>query len=135
MKRLCLGFILACAAAGASADWTLVGGSSGVYSAYADRESAQKTPENHVRMWTLYDFSMTDYSATGHRHQSTAALRDYDCDGARVRLVSFVDYAENMGGGKIISSNGDPSTWQPRRWEPVVSGAVDEALLKVACGR
>ena len=134
MQRLFLTVLLAGCATAASADWTRAGGAAGIYTAYADTARSKRNGER-VSMWTLYDFDRTDFALSGERHQSTDALREYDCKGARVRLLAYVDYAGQMGSGKIISSNGDPSSWQPGRWEPVIAGAVDVALLEIACGR
>ena len=113
---------------GAAADWTLVGGVENVFSAYADAATILRHGSS-VDMWGVYDFNRPDISAEGHKHLSTRVLREYDCSGRRVRLLSFVDYSEHMATGRVIGSNDDP-----RRWEPVVPGAVDEAFWKLACG-
>lgn len=131
MMRLGLAFLLWFFCGNAAADWSLVGGNQTIFTAYADKESVRKVGDS-VQMLGLYDFRMVDVSADGQPHESTIALREYDCQQARVRLLAFVDYAGHMGGGKVISRVGAP---EPGRWEPVVTGAIDEAFLKIACGR
>lgn len=134
MRRLCLGLML-CVANDAAADWTLMGGSTDIYSAYADTATVRGIPPGHVQMWGLYNFSRPDIAVTGDRHQSTRSLREYDCGVPRVRLLSFVDYAGPMGTGKVISEGIPGDVQLPGRWEAVVPGAVDEAFWKAACGK
>ena len=112
----------------AAADWTLVGGVENVFSAYADAGTIRRHG-NNADMWGIYDFNKADISAGGHKHLSTKVLREYDCRDRRVRLLSYLDYSEPMGSGRVIDTNDDP-----RRWEAVVPGAVDEAFWKLACG-
>ncbi len=60
---------------------------------------------------------------------STTVLREYDCDGRRVRLLSSIDFSGHMGEGSAVSTSK-----RLGRWEPIVSGGVDEAYWDVACG-
>ena len=129
MTRRVLSLFLWLFCGSAAADWSLVGGTQNIYSAYADKESVRKTGDS-VQMLGLYDFLMQDVSVDGQPHESTIVLREYDCEHARVRLLAFVDYAGHMGGGKVISRVGAP---EPGRWESVVPGAIDEAFWKLAC--
>lgn len=129
MKRTVLGIALAVLCGRALADWTPVGGSQKVFSAYADKASIRKTG-NGVQMLGLYDFLMADVSADGQPHSSTVVLREYDCGGRRVRLLAYVDYAGNMGSGRVISPMGAKGSG---RWDPVVPGALDESFLAIAC--
>jgi len=130
MKRSGLALLLGIFCGSATADWSLVGGTQNIYTAYADRASVHKTGDN-AQMLGLYDFLMRDVSVDGQPHESTIVLREYDCQLSRVRLLAFVDYAGHMGAGKVISKVGSP---EPGRWEPVVPGAIDEAFWKIACG-
>ena len=129
MKRAALGIVLALACSGAAAEWTPVGGKQKIFSAYADKASIRKTGDG-VQMLGLYDFLMADVSADGQPHASTVVLREYDCGGKRIRLLAYVDYAGNMGTGRVISPAGAKG---PGRWDPVVQGALDESFLAIAC--
>ena len=131
MQRLGLGFLCWFFCGSAAADWSLVGGNPNIYSAYADRESVHRTGDS-AQMLGLYDFLMHDVAVDGQPHESTIVLREYDCQGARVRLLAYVDYAGHMGAGKVISR---PEAPPAGRWEPVVPGAIDEALWKLACAK
>ena len=129
MSRRALGLALALACSPAAADWTAVGGANEVYSAFADRESIRRAGDL-VHMHGLYDFRRRDYTPDGRALFSTAVLREYDCAGRRVRLVSAVDFSGHMGEGEVVSASA-----RTGRWEEVVAGGIDEAFLRVACAR
>ena len=131
MTRLGLFLLFGIFCGNAAADWSLIGGTQNIYSAYADKDSVRKTGDS-VQMLGLYDFLMLDVAVDGQPHESTVVLREYDCRKASVRLLAFVDYSGHMGGGKVISRVGTP---EPGRWEPVVPGAIDEAFLQLACAK
>lgn len=134
MRRTFLGLLL-CVSTEAAADWTLMGGVTDIFSAYADMASVRRIESGHVQMWGLYNFSRPDVAVTGHKHQSTRSLREYDCTVPQVRLLSFVDHSEAMGTGAIISAGNPGDVQLPGRWEAVVPGAVDEVFWKAACGK
>ncbi len=113
----------------AAAEWTLLGGTPAIYSAYADKASVKRTG-NIVQMFGLYDFIMADVAVDGQPHESTVVLREYDCSVPRVRLLAYVDYAGHMGEGKIVSR---PDGRPPARWDEVVAGSIDEAFTRMAC--
>jgi len=129
MKGIVPGIALALACGGAAAEWTPVGGKQKIFSAYADKASIRKSADG-VLMLGLYDFLMADVSADGQPHASTVVLREYGCGEKRVRLLAYVDYAGNMGTGRVISPAGAKG---PGRWDPVVQGALDESFLALAC--
>lgn len=135
MRFRWLGLLLALWSMGANADWTLMGGSTDIFSAYADIASARRIEPGHVQMWGLYNFSRPDVAVTGHKHQSTRSLREYDCTVPQARLLSFVDHSEAMGTGAMILAGNPGDVQLPGRWEAVVTGAVDEAFWKAACGK
>lgn len=126
-----IGLILALICGDATAEWTPLGGTENIYSAYADKDSVRRTGQS-VQMWGLYDFLIADVSVDGEPHESTVVLREYDCAQARVRLLAFVDYAGHMGGGQVVSKPGERP---PSRWETIIPGAVDEAFWRVACAK
>jgi hypothetical protein len=111
----------------AAADWTAVGRADEIYAAYADRDSIRRAG-GVVSMQGLYDFRRQDFTPEGLGLYSTAVLREYDCAGRRVRLMSAIDFAGHMGTGAAVSASGTPG-----RWEPVLEGGIDDAYLRVAC--
>jgi hypothetical protein len=112
----------------AAADWTGVGSANEIYAAYADRDSIRRQG-GIVTMHGLYDFRRQDYTPTGRGLYSTAVLREYDCAGRRVRLLSSIDFSGRMGEGAPVSTSDTPG-----RWEAVLEGGIDEAYWTVACG-
>jgi hypothetical protein len=122
------GLALALGATGAHADWTPVGVPDEIYAAYADRDSIHRQG-SLASMHGLYDFRRRDFTPEGRALFSTAVLREYDCDGRRVRLLSSIDFAGHMGTGEAVATSD-----RPGRWEAVVAGGIDEAYLTFVCG-
>jgi len=111
----------------AAADWTAVGQANEIYSAYADRDSI-RLRGGHATMHGLYDFRRQDFTPAGRGLYSTAVLREYDCAGRRVRLLSSIDFSGHMGEGTPVDTSDTPG-----RWEPVHEEGIDDAYLRVAC--
>lgn len=120
---------LALAAMGARADWTPVGEANEIYAAYADRDTLRRHGAV-ATMHGLYDFRRQDFTPTGRGLYSTAVLREYDCAGRRVRLLSAIDFAGPMGTGEVVST-----AEASRRWDGVVAGGIDDAFLTFVCDR
>ena len=111
----------------AAADWTGVGRANEIYAAYADRDSIRRQG-SVATMHGLYDFRRQDFTPDGRGLHSTAVLREYDCAGRRVRLLSSVDFSGRMGQGTPVSTSDTPG-----RWEAILEGGIDDAYLRVAC--
>ena len=69
-----------------------------IYAAYADRDSIRRQG-GMATMHGLYDFRRQDFTPEGRGLYSTAVLREYDCAGRRVRLLSSIDFSGRMGEG------------------------------------
>jgi hypothetical protein len=119
--------LLALANGAALADWTAVGRPDEIYAAYADPASIRRS-DGGVTMIGLYDFRRQDFTPEGRGLRSTLVLREYDCPGRRVRLLSSVDFAGQMGAGEAVSTSA-----RQGRWEPVHAAGIDDAYLRVAC--
>jgi hypothetical protein len=113
-----------------AADWTAVGKPNEIYAAFADKATIRRNG-SLATMHGLYDFRKQDFTPEGLGLYSTAVLREYDCAGRRVRLLSAIDFSGPMGAGTPVStSNGD----NPRRWEEVLAGGIDDEFWQTACG-
>ena len=123
-----LSFFLVLASSAVLADWTEISSDKDIYSAYADKESIRRQGDM-ARMQGLYDFRRQDFTPEGRGLYSTAVLREYDCAGRRVRLLSSIDFSGRMGEGAAVSTSDTPG-----RWEPVLKGGIDDAYWTVACG-
>lgn len=120
---------LALAAGAAVAEWTAVGQPNEIYSAFADRQTIRRSGAM-ASMHGLYDFRRQDFTPEGRGLYSTAVLREYDCAGRRVRLLSSIDFSGHMGEGEAVSNS-----TRIGRWEGIVEGGIDEAYWNVACGQ
>ena len=104
-----------------------MGGGNQIFTPYADTATIRKLGDN-VRMAGLYDFARGDLTPEGKPYFSTVVLREYDCRGHQVRLLSYIDFSAHMGAGSAVTQ-----VERAGRWEPVVEGALDEAYWNVAC--
>ena len=121
--------LLLLAPGAAAADWTAVGQADEIYAAFADRASIRRNGDL-ASMHGLYDFRRQDFTPEGLGLFSTVVLREYDCAGRRVRLLSAIDFSGHMAEGAAVST-----VTRTGRWEAVVAGGVDDAFLQVACDR
>ena len=119
--------LLALWCAGAAADWTPVGQGDYIASAYADRDSIRRNG-SMASMSGMYDFRRQDFTPEGRGLFSTVVLREYDCAQRRVRLLSSIDFAGQMGTGGAVDTSA-----RVGRWEDIVPGALDEAFWNIAC--
>jgi len=111
----------------AAAEWTPVGKSNEIYAAFADRASIRRHG-GRATMHGLYDFPRQDFTPEGRALYSTVVLREYDCAGRQVRLLSSIDMSGHMGVGEAVLTSSTP-----RRWEPVLEEGIDDAFLRLAC--
>jgi hypothetical protein len=127
--RATVSFLVLIQSTNTMAEWSAVGAGDYIATAYADRATIKRNGAM-VSMSGMYDFKRQDYTPEGKGLYSTVVLREYDCDKRRVRLLSSIDFAGQMGTGAAV----DTST-HTGRWEDVVAGALDEAFWKIACSR
>jgi hypothetical protein len=122
-----LSLSLALLSGNAAAEWTRVGGDDTIYAAFADEATIRRNG-TMARMSGAYDFRKQDFTPEGKGLYSTVVLREYDCEGRQVRLLSSIDFSGHMGAGDAVSTSA-----RTGRWEPIVRGGVDEAYWKIAC--
>ena len=119
---------LALTCGNAAAEWTAVGRGDYIHTPYADKATIRRNG-TMARMSSLYDFSKQDFTPEGKGLYSSVVLREYDCEGWRVRLLSAIDFSGHMGAGEAVSTSA-----RVGRWEGIVPGALDEAYWNIACG-
>src|SRR5271154_3725580 len=110
--RCVLGWALAVLSGGAVADWTPVASGNDIYAAFADKASIRPHGAN-VSMSGMYDFRKRDFTPEGKALFSTVVLREYDCAGRRVRLLSAIDFGGHMAEGEAVSTSSDTGRWEP----------------------
>ena len=132
-KQLALAALLAVvSSSAAAAAWIEIGlDDDGTTTAYANPTTILKAG-NRVKMWALLDFKTTQQDSTNPRdgYLSEIAQFEYHCKEQRARRLYYSLYSRHMGRGKVVSSDSDPS-----QWEPVLSGSGNETLREFACGR
>ena len=109
------------------AEWSAVGNGDYIASSYADRATIKRNGAM-ATMSGMYDFRRQDFTPEGKGLYSTVVLREYDCDNRRVRLLSSIDFAGQMGTGSAVDTSA-----RVGRWEDIVTGALDEAFWTIAC--
>lgn len=82
-----------------------------------------------VKMWRLYDYKSAQ-EVSGYKFISAKFLDEYDCKQEQTRSLVNTAFSGNMGGGTVIFTNADAGKWQP-----VISGSINEAMLRFACGK
>lgn len=69
-----------------------------------------------LKLWELEDLKAS--AADGARSRRT--LREYDCQGERLRSISEERHSGQMASGKILSTSNQPEEWEtPATAEPV----------------
>lgn len=94
---------------------------------YADPETSRPAGPL-VRMADLVDFKSPQGNA-GKQFRSARSLREYDCNGRRVRRILTTEFSSNMGVGDVIQTYPESAAWTR-----VPGGTASEALWKLACG-
>jgi hypothetical protein len=130
MRKIILMMLLVVVSSSAEAGWVEVGGTDDGVTIYADPATIRKAG-NRVKMWIMSDFQTEQAVPSGGKpYMSQKGQNEYDCKEEQTRLIAFLWYSGNMGGGDMVYSDFDPL-----KWRPVVPGSVGEAQWKYACGR
>ena len=82
-----------------------------------------------VKMWRMYDYKSIQ-EASGYKFISAKFLDEYDCKQEQTRSLVNTAFSGNMGEGAVIFTNADAGKWQP-----VMLGGINGAMLKFACGK
>lgn len=126
MREGILTLVLAIASSIAAAEWVEVTHDE-ISAVYADPATIGRAGEV-VKMWTLLDFKAAQARPYGTPYMSQKTQHEYDCKAQRARIVDFLRYSENMGGGEAVPTDADPE-----EWKPVATGSVVEKLWEIAC--
>ena len=80
--------------------------------------------EMESRLDNIFSMSRDDIT------KSWKVQDEFDCKDKKLRMLSFIGYAEHMGNGAII-----PNNIVTGEWEPVIPGSIGAALWEFACGK
>lgn len=111
----------------ALAEWTVAGRSAPAVT-YVDRTTIVRNG-THASMWNMSDYTEPQ-SWQGQAFLSSSAQFEYDCAGARSRMLVEYGHSEHMGQGERTYS-----VQGPRPWAPANPGTIAETKLRSACGQ
>ena len=126
MKKLILAILLTVISTSAMAEWTLVGSGNG-YDAYVNLSTIRRIG-NKVKVWTLTDYKKIQKEIDEQAYLSSSIQQGLDCEAETHSFLYIMRYSDNMGGGKVISSEGMSGMDYP-----IPPDSIGEALWKIAC--
>ena len=116
-------------AGSAQAEWLLLGRTE-AFRVYLDKASIKKNGQL-VQTVQLMDFVTAQWIDAQQVIGSLKTRVEYDCTQLRSRTLAVEASSEQMGEGKLISSEQLPNP----QWENVQVGTTDERAWKTACGK
>lgn len=115
----------------ALAEWIKMGGNDSV-DAYMDLNLLEKKGE-YVLSWRLYDYRSPQKGPADQTFLSASTLVATKCSERTEAMLSFIQYADAMGKGRVVASREIPRPqWQVNK---IAGGSIGEVLNKVACQR
>jgi len=86
---------------------------------------------DYAQMWQLMDFTVAQWADAQTVVGSIKTLVEYDCTQPRSRALAAEAYTEQMGAGRLVSSE---RLAEPQ-WEGVEAGSTPDKMRQVACGK
>jgi hypothetical protein len=126
-----LAVLLSGGASSAFAEWVKMAGNDSV-DAYMDLNLLERKGE-YVLSWRLYDYRRPQKASPDKTFRSAATLVATKCAERTEAMMSYIQYAEAMGKGSVITSQEIPK--DKMQVSKIAPGSIGEALNKVACQR
>ena len=99
---------------------------------YIEKSSVQR--EGVIsKMWHMTNFLSTRKSKDGKPYKSEKVFYGYDCKTKRSNIYKAVRYSQLDGKGSVVDSLDFEVL--DEKWEPIVPGAFDAELWKIACAK
>jgi len=95
---------------------------------YFDRVTMRRSGDL-VKVWEMLDFKRTQVIG-GTRVLSTQSHFEYDCKGARRRMLATAGFSGHMGKTLVVDTGHAPGAW-----ESVAPGTYPGELRKIACAK
>ena len=111
------------------AQWNLFGRTEALR-IYLDQSSIRRQADI-AQMWQLYDYTTAQWVGAQHVVMSIKHLVEYDCVVMRARIVAGAAFSEQMGSGRMVSSENMPNA----EWNSIPPGGTGETTWKIACGK
>jgi len=112
----------------AHAEWILFGRTT-EFRIYLDQRLISRNGD-FAQMSQLMDFTVAQWADARTAVGSIKTLVEYDCTRPRLRTLAGEAYTEQMGAGRLVSSE---QVAEPQ-WEAIEAGGNPEKLQKIACG-
>ena len=118
-------------AATAAAKWEHAGSHTayGGMEIYSDRVTMSRSGDL-AKLWEMLDFK-TQQVIGGYRVLSVQSHFEYDCKGARRRMLSTVGFSGHMGKKVVVDTGGGA----PEPWQSVAPDTYQGELRKIACAK
>ena len=129
LRRLAFSLAAFLLATSALAQWNLFGRTENLR-IYLDQGSIRRQGDL-AQMWQLYDYTSAQWVGTQQVVLSFKNLVEYDCSSLRARIVAGAAYTEQMGAGRLVTSEAKPDA----EWSALPPGGTGESTWKIACGK
>jgi len=116
-------------AGAARAEWIQFGRTTD-FRIYLDQRLISKNGD-YAQMWQLMDFTVAQWADAQTAVGSIKTLVEYDCAQPRSRALLGEAYTEQMGAGRLVSSE---RVAEPQ-WEAIEVGSNPDKMQKIACGK
>lgn len=130
MNKIILLLLLAVVGKSAMADWaggwTRVGSSGGDTDIYVNA-STMHADGNIIKIWYMKDFGTVQEEAA-HQYLSITIQGEFDCKETQNRILEYLWYKGNKGGGDVVYNETATS-----EWKQVFSGSAEDAVFRYAC--
>lgn len=113
----------------AHAEWVLFGRTT-EFRIYLDQRLISRNGD-YAQMSQLMDFAVAQWADARTAVGSIKTLVEYDCTQPRSRTLAGEAYTEQMGAGRMVSSE---QVAEPQ-WEAIEPGSNPEKLQQIACGK
>ena len=126
MKRILTIFLLLFSING-YCEWTKVNDSVD-FTSYMDKKTIKRNG-NTVKIWQLLDYKTPQELKSG-KYKSSVILFEYDCKEEQRRILSLVEYEDQMGIGKPILTIDEYD-----KWTYVKPNTHDFIMMKFLCNK
>ena len=109
------------------AEWVAVHNGKDGMTVYVNPDTIRRKVEM-VTMWVLVDHMNAQETVGNQSYLSTKEKHEYDCDGERGRTLTFTDFSDHMGNGKVVYSDSETD-----KWDFIAADSLGQTLWKFAC--
>ena len=127
MRKVVLMLAMSLTCSNAIAEWTKVYEHSKA-TLYVNLTTIQRD-ENLVKMWSMSDYNLTQYSHFKKPYRSIKSQAEYDCNEKTRRTVSITYYSGKKSKGEVVYSN----AYFDKPWLKVAQSSSEGLEWEIAC--